>query len=63
MKTTMERPTRTELLRVRVRPSERALFKKMASKNDMTVSDYIRRVLKHQVKIDIETLREDNKLS
>ena len=59
----MERPQRTEQVIVRVRPSERALFKKMASKNDMTVSDYIRRVLKHQVKLDIETLREENKLS
>ena len=58
----MERPNRNEQVIVRVRPSERALFKKMASKNDMTVSDYIRRVLKHQVKLDIEVLREDNKL-
>jgi hypothetical protein len=59
----MERPQRTEQVIVRVRPSERALFKKMASKNDMTVSEYIRRLLKYQVKIDIETLGEKDLLT
>jgi hypothetical protein len=59
----MERPQRTEQVIVRVRPSERALFKKMASKNDMTVSEYIRRLLKYQVKIHIETLGEKDLLT
>ena len=59
----MERPQRTKQVIVRVRPSERALFKKMASKNDMTLSEYIRRVLKHQVKLDIEILREEDLLT
>lgn len=59
----MERQHRTKTLRVRVRPSEEAMFKKMASINDMTVSDYVRRILKHQVKLDVKTIRDKEKVS
>jgi len=59
----MERQHRTKTLRVRIRPSEEAMFKRMANINDMTVSDYVRRILKHQVKLDVKTIREDKKAS
>lgn len=59
----MERNNRTRTLRVRLRPSEEQMFKRMANINDMTVSDYVRRVLKHQVKIDINNIREKENAS
>lgn len=59
----MERNNRTRTLRVRLRPSEEQMFKRMANINDMTVSDYVRRVLKHQVKIDINNIREKENVS
>jgi len=59
----MERDNRTRTLRVRLRPSEEQMFKRMANINDMTVSDYVRRVLKHQVKIDINNIRDKKKVS
>ena len=59
----MERNNRTRTLRVRLRPSEEQMFKRMANINDMTISDYVRRVLKHQVKIDINNIREKENAS
>lgn len=53
----MERQHRTKIISLRLRPSEEAMFKRMASINDMTVSDYVRRILKHQVKLDIKTFK------
>ena len=37
----MERDNRTRTLRVRIRPSEEQMFKRMANINDMSVSDYV----------------------
>lgn len=59
----MKRDTRTRTLRVRLRPSEEQMFKRMANISDMTVSDYVRRVLKHQVKLDINNIREKENVS
>lgn len=59
----MERQKRTQILRVRIRPSEEAMFKRMASIHDMSVSDYVRRVLKHQVKKDVEIITRRDKVS
>ena len=57
----MERDNRTRTLRVRIRPSEEQMFKRMANINDMSVSDYVRRVLKYQVKLDVTTLETKRK--
>jgi len=54
---------RTRTLRVRLRPSEEQMFKRMASMNDMTVSDYVRRVLKHQIKIDMQNVGKTKTLT
>ena len=59
----MEKSNRTRTLRVRVRPSEEQMFKRMADMNDMSVSDYVRRVLKHQVKLDINNIRNEKNVS
>ena len=59
----MERDKRTRTLRVRIRPSEEQMFKRMASINDMSVSDYVRRVLKYQIKLDINNIRDKKKVS
>ena len=45
---------RTELLRVRVKSSELALIRFFARENDTTVSDYVRRSLKHKINITTE---------
>jgi|11BtaG_2_1085332.scaffolds.fasta_scaffold03415_5 uncharacterized protein (DUF1778 family) len=59
----MERDNRTRTLRVRIRPSEEQMFKRMANINDMSVSDYVRRVLKYQVKLDVNNIRDKKKVS
>jgi len=38
---------RSTVLRFKVRESEKELFQSLAQKNDMTLSDYIRRTLMH----------------
>ena len=59
----MERDNRTRTLRVRIRPSEEQMFKRMANINDMSVSDYVRRVLKYQIKLDVNNIRDKKKVS
>ena len=59
----MERDNRTRTLRVRIRPSEEQMFKRMANINDISVSDYVRRVLKYQVKLDVNNIRDKKKVS
>lgn len=59
----MERQHRTKIISLRLRPSEEAMFKRMASINDMTISDYVRRILKHQVKLDVKTIKDKEKVS
>jgi hypothetical protein len=47
---------RSEVLRVRIRTSEMATLKKLAKDNDTTVSDYVRRSLKHKITITTQKL-------
>ena len=48
---------RAEVLRVRVRAEEMATLKRMAEESDTTVSDYVRRSLKHKVSITTQILK------
>ena len=48
---------RAELLRVRVRADEMATLKQIAKENDTTVSDYVRRSLKHKIAITTQILK------
>ena len=51
------RNIRAEVLRVRVRAEEMATLKRMAEESDTTVSDYVRRSLKHQITITTQILK------
>jgi len=48
---------RAEVLRVRVRADEMATLKQIAKDNDTTVSDYVRRSLKHKISITTQILK------
>jgi hypothetical protein len=50
------RNIRAEVLRVRVRAEEMETLKQIAKDNDTTVSDYVRRSLKHKISITTQTL-------
>jgi len=53
---TTPKSIRAEVLRVRVRAEEMATLKRMAEESDTTVSDYVRRSLKHKISITTQTL-------
>ena len=54
---TTPKSNRAEVLRVRVRAEEMATLKRMAEESDTTVSDYVRRSLKHQITITTQILK------
>ncbi len=54
---TPTKTNRAELLRVRVRADEMATLKQIAKENDTTVSDYVRRSLKHKISITTQILK------
>mgnify|MGYP006420584015 CR=1 len=54
---TTPKSIRAEVLRVRVRAEEMATLKRMAEESDTTVSDYVRRSLKHQITITTQILK------
>ena len=53
---TTPKSNRAEVLRVRVRADEMATLKQ-AKENDTTVSDYVRRSLKHKISITTQILK------
>jgi len=53
---TTSKTIRAEVLRVRVRADEMATLKQIAKDNDTSVSDYVRRSLKHKISITTQIL-------
>jgi len=53
---TTPKSIRAKVLRVRVRADEMATLKQIAKDNDTTVSDYVRRSLKHKISITTQKL-------
>lgn len=54
---TYNRQNRDEVLRVRVRADEMTRLKEIAQANDTSVSEYVRRSLRHEKRITIEELK------